>query len=119
VLHVLRSLYANLKSCVRTDSGLTDFFDCTIGTRQGCILSPFLFSLYMNVLVEMLKCYNCQGVYVNEQAQNIMILLYADDVVKGTCTVNKRPKGHEAQLSTFIKRTHNSLCTVYYQFVPC
>ena len=82
-------MYSKLKSCVRMDNGLTDYFDCTIGTRQGCILSPLLFSLYMNKLVEMLKCYDCQGMYVNEMAKNIMILLYADDVAKGACTVKK------------------------------
>ena len=89
ILHILRSMYSKLKSCVRMDNGLTDYFDCTIGTRQGCILSPLLFSLYMNKLVEMLKCYDCQGMYVNEMAKNIMILLYADDVAKGACTVKK------------------------------
>ena len=90
VLHVLRSLYQNLKSSIRMgNQGITDFFSCTAGTRQGCILSPFLFTLFIGKLVEMLSCYDCQGIQVNEDAMNIMILLYADDVVKGAVTVKR------------------------------
>ncbi len=89
MLHTLRSLYDNLKSCIRMENGRTEYFECTTGTRQGCILSPFLFSLYISKLVDMLKSYNCQGIYVNDEAQNIMILLYADDVAKGGTMVKK------------------------------
>ena len=31
------NMYSQLKSCVRTEDGLTDYFKRTIGTRQGCI----------------------------------------------------------------------------------
>jgi len=89
ILQILRSLYDNLESCVRLSGGLTDFFECTIGTRQGCILSPALFSLYMKKLVDMLKEFDCKGIYVNEEARNLMALLYADDVTEGACTVRK------------------------------
>lgn len=47
VLNVLRSMYASLESCVRTADGITDYFKCSVGTRQGCMLSPCLFSLYV------------------------------------------------------------------------
>ena len=86
-LKVLKSMYKNLKSCVKMPKGLTDYFECTIGTRQGCMLSPFIFSMYIQELVDMMKCYDCKGTYVNENAQNIMILLYADDIAEGATTV--------------------------------
>ena len=51
VFNVLRTMYSTLQSSVRTPEGLTDFFKCERGTRQGCMLSPFLFSLYVGELV--------------------------------------------------------------------
>lgn len=66
VLQVLRSMYSSLQSCVRTPEGLTYFFKCERGTRQGCMLSPFLFSLYVGELVTMFEENDCKWVFVNE-----------------------------------------------------
>ena len=43
---LLRNLYAGQKATVRTGHGTTDWFQIGKGVRQGCILSPCLFSLY-------------------------------------------------------------------------
>ena len=48
IFTVFKSMYAQLKSCVKTPNGLSDLFLCTVGTRQGCMVSPFLFVLYIN-----------------------------------------------------------------------
>ena len=92
VLNVLRSMYSSLESCVRTPDGLTSTFHCTRGTRQGCMLSPFLFSLYVGELVSMLEAADCRGVFVNEDAANIAALLFADDVVGMADTVGRLQK---------------------------
>ena len=83
VLNVLYSMYEQLKSCVRTPEGLSEYFDCEVGTRQGCMLSPFLFAFYIGELVDQMKAEGCQGIYVNEDAPNIFMLMYADDIA--TC----------------------------------
>ena len=44
----IRAIYANSMSTVRTSEGLTDWFDITSGVRQGCVLSPLLFIIYMD-----------------------------------------------------------------------
>lgn len=64
VLHVLQSMYKHLKSCVRSKDSLTECFQCNTGTRHGCMLSPFLFTLYINELIDMLR--QCKGVYIDE-----------------------------------------------------
>ena len=38
---VMQSMYEHLRSCVRTQGGPTQYFDCSVGTRQGYMLSPF------------------------------------------------------------------------------
>ena len=50
----------------------------TTGLRQGCILSPLLFSLYINSFVDCLKE---AGVGVECSRQRIAALLYVDDMV--------------------------------------
>ena len=42
-LTIFKSMYSQLKSCVKVKKGLTQFFDCHIGTRQGCVSSPIIF----------------------------------------------------------------------------
>jgi len=47
ILKMMRSMYEQLKTCVRTDNGLTEWFKCVIGTRQDCMLSSLLFAAYL------------------------------------------------------------------------
>ena len=60
ILNVFKSMYEKLKSCVKCGNGLTDYFNCTVGTRQGCVTSPIIFILFINDLVNYLreKCGN-------------------------------------------------------------
>ena len=41
---LLRNLYAGQEATVRTGHGTTDWFQIGKGVRQGCILSPCLFT---------------------------------------------------------------------------
>ena len=52
-----------------------------MGTRQGWILSLALLMSYIGELVDMLQAENCNGVYINEDFSNQIILLYAVLVV--------------------------------------
>ena len=49
--YLLRSLYAGQEATVRTGHGTTDRFQIGKGVRQGCILSPCLFSLYSEYIM--------------------------------------------------------------------
>ena len=57
---------------------LSEPFGMTCSLRQGCVLSPLLFSLYINSLVEKLKA---AGVGVECRGRLVSALLYADDAV--------------------------------------
>ena len=51
----LEELYRGVKCEVRISEVLSDPFEVTTGLRQGCVLSPLLFSLYVNGVVEKLR----------------------------------------------------------------
>ena len=85
-------MYSKLKSCVRKPEGLTEFFSCNIGTRQGCVISPFLFVLYLEELVDMCKSAGCDGIFISENIDNVGLLLYADDLAFLNDTVGRIQK---------------------------
>ena len=64
---MIRSMYKTLCSCVKTSEGLTEFFPCRIGTRQGCMLSPFLFVLYFNLFIIDITAEFNNGIFVRYQ----------------------------------------------------
>ena len=49
---LLRNLYAGQEAAVRTRHGTTDWFKIGKGICQGCILSPCLFNLYAEYIMQ-------------------------------------------------------------------
>ena len=49
---LLRNLYADQEATVRTGHGTTDWFQIQKGVSQGCILSPCLFNLYAEYIMQ-------------------------------------------------------------------
>ena len=49
---LLRNLYACQEATVRTKHGTTDWFQIGKGGHQGCILSPCLFNLYAEYIMQ-------------------------------------------------------------------
>ena len=48
---LLRNLYAGQEATARTGHGTTDWFQIGKGVCQGCILSPYLFNLYVEYIM--------------------------------------------------------------------
>ena len=79
IIRVLQSMYAKATARVKlTTSEATKSFNCQKGIRQGCNLSPLLFSFFFGGLeTEMVK--NEAGVPLMDETLNMMI--FADDIV--------------------------------------
>ena len=77
-LALVKAMYAQMKSCVRANYGLTCTFKFECRVRQGCLLSPILFARYMNDLEKDLS-YKAKG--INLWDQFICSMLYADDLI--------------------------------------
>jgi len=81
----LCGLYAGCESAIQLGErlGLTDSFPIETGVRQGCVLSPMLYSLFLNDLAQRLKKMGDErgiGVPVGNSGR-LTLLLYADDIV--------------------------------------
>ena len=59
---------------------LTKFCECTVGTRQGCVARSIISSLFINDLVDYLRENFGNGIFVSHEANNLISLLFADDV---------------------------------------
>ena len=54
-LRFLQALYEGSMCRVKVNGQVSDDFEVNTGLRQGCVLSPLLFSLYINGTVKKLK----------------------------------------------------------------
>ena len=72
------NLYAGQEATVRTGHGTTDWFQIGKGLHQGCILSPCLFSLYVEYIMRNPELEETQA-RIKIVGRNINNLRYADD----------------------------------------
>ena len=83
--NVIVNMYSNIKSCVSQNGLLSDHFVCVNDVRQGEILSPFLFALFINDIEEFLTQNDCdpiQGTGADIHTYlKILVTMYADDTV--------------------------------------
>jgi len=76
-LRWIRNLYWEQTAAVRVDNELSEWMNIKRGVRQGCVLSPDLFSLYSEMILR--KIEDIPGILVN--GHNINNIRYADDTV--------------------------------------
>ena len=75
---LLRNLYVCQEAGVRIRHGTMDWFQIGKGVHQGCILSPYLFSLYVEYHVNVGLDEAQAGIKMSRR--NINNLRYADDI---------------------------------------
>jgi hypothetical protein len=75
------SVYKSVFSCVRIEDRLTDFFECPVGLRQGCVLSPIIFSMFINEIADAVDRRGMHGIQFLPGLLELFILLFADDIV--------------------------------------
>ena len=75
---LLRNLYAGQEATVRTGHGTTDWFQIGKGVLQGCILSPCLFNLYAEYIMQNAGQDEAQA-GIKIARRNTNNLRYADD----------------------------------------
>ena len=76
----IKTLYTNDNCCIKVGNKLTESFLANQGVKQGCILSPLLFNLFIADIVERFGTENCRPLKIDE-SQNLSCLLWADDII--------------------------------------
>ena len=78
VVRYLINMYILNNACVKFGNQLSEPFPISNGVKQGSILGPILFSIYLDPLIKQILDSGI-GCYVGSMAANI--LAYADDIV--------------------------------------
>ena len=91
--NAIKSVYQNVTSAVRVNGICSDWFEVENGVKQGCILSPTLFSIFVNDLAKEIKMLN-NGIQIDDY--NLSILLFADDIA----LISDTPESLQTMLDT-------------------
>ena len=85
-LDIMQTIYAKNEIFIKLSGGLTKSFVSKIGVKQGDVLSPILFNLYINKLPTVynntpdpVSGEHCDPVYIKNKPINC--LMWADDCV--------------------------------------
>ena len=83
LLNGIKSMYVNSLTCIRVKGGESECFMIDSGVRQWCIMSPWLFNVYMDAVMELKIWMGRKGVRFKEEGREWKVtgLLYADDLV--------------------------------------
>ena len=72
-------MYKKVKTCVRECNSYSDFFECAIDLKQGDVISPILFSFFIEDLELFLQGYQNCGLSIDDIT--FILMLFADDMV--------------------------------------
>ena len=76
----IKTMYTNDNCCIKVGNKLTESFLANQGVKQGCILSPLLFNIFIADIVERFETENCRPIKIDE-SRNLSCLLWADDII--------------------------------------
>ena len=79
LLRIIRDMYQKVKSCVKSCNTYSEFFEYSVGLRQGEVISPILFSLFIEDIELFLQDKVNSGIQLNDIM--LILLLFADDMI--------------------------------------
>ena len=78
LIRMIQNLYEKATSAVNLNNSIGDWFRTTVGVRQGCVLSPTLFNIFLERI--MTDALNDHEGAVSIGGRNITNLRFADDI---------------------------------------
>ena len=92
LLKAVQSFYVDSRACVRVGNDASEWLPVNVGLRQGCVVSPWLFNVYMDGVVREVNVRvlgkGLDLLSANDGRFEINQLLFADDTafVADSCT---------------------------------
>ena len=78
-IKLIKNMYERTSQSLKINGGISEEFRTYKGVRQGCILSPKLFNLFINDIPNIFDA-SCKPVNIHDDV-SINCLMYADDLV--------------------------------------
>src|SRR5215469_12076503 len=77
LLNTIKCIYINTKVRIKFNDGISEPISTNKGVRQGCGLSPTLFNIYINKIVQEFKIVIKKGLQLSNR-KSVNTILYAD-----------------------------------------
>ena len=104
LIAMLQAIYTSVLACVRWAGQLSNFFQCPLGLKQGCLMSPIIFSLLITDVADYVREKGKHGFQLIPGREEIFSLLFADDIV----LLSSTPTGLQTQINS-LQRASDSL----------
>ena len=78
LVKILENMYEGTYSAVRSSGGLSEWFETIVGVKQGCILSPLLFNIFLEAIMSQALRDGEEGAVIGGYL--ISNLRFADDI---------------------------------------
>ena len=78
LLNTIKRIYRNTKVGIKFNDGISEPIQINKGVRQGCGLSPVLFNIYINKIIQEFKIVIKKGIQLNNR-KLVNTILYADE----------------------------------------
>ena len=78
MVRILEKAYKDTFSAVRVNGDITDWFNTIVGVLQGCVLSPLLFNIFLEIIIAMALDGTDAGVVIGGEL--LTNLRFADDI---------------------------------------
>ena len=78
---------------------MSECFECHLGVKQGCLLSPLIFSLLISEVANFSRKNGKHGIQLIPGQDEIFLLLFADDIV----LLSSTPTGLQNQINSLEK----------------